>query len=597
MNARHIALTIAAMMLLTVPLGAAEWRGRGFYEPDTAQDVAGGFMYNDPDTGTTGAKVYFSAFPAYYVLSPNHNSAALGTQAAPYPTNLHAVLGVWKDCNKDGYIGTPEGLFTEYLSALLLDTSVCPPTPTVDHADESFTPVHNDGQWVREFLAIGPDFVAGAPGTEDDQGPEHVNNTNHFNLADESARIWGDWGLPEDETKASCPVNPRPTGTYQSTGGFLRYADCFSNWRVTGQWNDVAHLAGQPGLAFDDAAKERPDQSATPLNQPNPWGQEGDASYVSAFDCSQPITYHDNDGVTHQVVTDPRDGSAVLYVNATDENYDRFVMGTPGAPSINPGGSAAGTVNETGEGAGYAWNWASFAFDFVWGDGATADEGNCDRDDDDGGVMSGQIYEAEEVPFEGTTLQRTQTDVYYNFDEGPNTGTLARSDEPICVEDEPSGIDECRDAPWRGWPSDGGQAITQTTLAAASRGTWFGNPGYAVSRNPYVNRDDLSPWGGVYYTAYAWVDTAAIGATVAGATGVYGSPHCTSAGTPITGAFNCDPDAWWRNSDGTSLQTDWQVLPGKLYNLRDIDCWDASNRVTGGAVHTGLIGARTCARP
>ena len=503
------------------------------------------------------------------------------------------MLGVWKDCNKDGYIGTPEGLFTEYLSALLLETDVCPPTPTVDHADESFTPVHNDGQWVREFLAIGPDFVQGAPGTEDDQGAEHQNNTNHFNLADESARIWGDWGLPEDETKASCPVNPRPTGTYQSTGGFLRYADCFSNWRVTGAWNTAAHMAGQPGLAFDDAEQHRPDQSATPLNQPNPWGQESDASYVSAFDCSAPITYHDEDGTTHQVITDPRDGSAVLYVNATDEDHNLFIMGSPAVPSVNPDGSAAGTVNETGEGAGYAWA-------FTWGD----DEGTCDRDDDDGGSASGQIYELEETPFEGTTLKRTQTDVYYGFTEG-SPGLLWMDDDERCVEDEPSGTEECADAPWRGWPRDLGQAVMQTDLATVagntlpggfSAGTWFGEPGYAVSRNPYVNRDDLSPWGGVYYTAYAYVDGAAIGATVAGATGIYGSPHCTADGTPITGAFECDPDLWWRDADGSSLQTDWQALPGKLYNLRDIDCWDASNGVTGEMVHTGLIGARTCSR-
>lgn len=602
MNTRLTLAVVVTAALLTLPLGAAEWTGRGFYEPDTARDETsnGIFLTPDVDPNPNTKKVYFSAFSAYYVLTPNHNVGTVGSNIMVYPTNMHAILGVWKDCNKDGYIGLPEGVAWDYLSVLLVDTSVCPATDPGDHNATGFAPVHNDGTWVREFIPVGPDYETGGA----DQGAEWQNNTNHYNIADEAARIWGDWGLPEDAAKASCPVNPRPQGTYQSTGGFLRFTDCLANWRITGTFNTVAHLAGQDSLAFDDAPQERPDQSASPLNQPNPWGQEDDASLVTAYDCNaDPVVVEDPLGP--QTVADPTggqltgDGPTAIFGEdgeLTAELGETFVTYMPGAPGVNPAGSAAGTVNETvEEGAMATGGLDQAGSDFVFTGGAGA---TCDRDDDsDAGWSQGyaHIYGVDEAPFEGTTPKRSQTDVYYGFTEGNPEGTALTTDEaPGCLDDEipeTCAPIEDEDMPYRGWPDDLGLAVDQLSFGS---GTWFGAPGYIASRNPYVNRDDLTPWGGVYFTTYAYVNPN-LGLSLPGVVGTYGSPHCTGT-TEITGGYWCSADKWWLNPDGSSLKTDWMVLPGQPYNLIDFDCYDASP-VKNSPANTGLIGAYQCARP
>jgi hypothetical protein len=549
MQRRTAIATTIALLFLALPLASADWMGRGFYEPDTEFDRTSGFMWTTPDTSAAGADhVYFSAFAAYYVATPNHNSATLGSNIAPYPTNIHAVLGLWKDCNQDGYIGHVEGALSEYRAELLLDDSVC--------GVDSSLPTHNDGEWVREFLAIGPDFQG--------QGESSANNSNPYNIPDEGALIWGDWGIPTDGTKASCPVNPRPRGTYQSTGGFVRYADCIASWRVNGAVNTAAALTGLSQISFADAPQERPDQSGSVLNQQNPWGHEEDDSAV-AYDCTAPAF---SQGDPADVVPD----------DELDENGNILTLYAP--TGVGGGGSAAGTINATEEATG-----------------------NCDRGNDNNGYNTqgySEIAYADEGTLEGTTPKRALTDVYFQFFEGSSINRVCDGGDPSAwqnvdtapvVGDEPTCVDLSTTVP-SNTPDDGGQAVAEQLVGAS---TWFGAPGYAVSRNPYASRDDLQPWGAVHFTAYAWVTPSLFtGGLPSAAQGVYGSPHCDGS-VEITGAFNCDSAKWWLNPDGTDARTLFQVLPGQPYNLIDIDCYDAS-AFKGSPVTTSLVGPGACSR-
>ena len=539
MRYRTVIITVMVAIMLAAPLANATWRGRGFWEPDTLRDVQEGTVWTDPDTSEAGAKVYFTAYSGLYVVTPNANVGATGASIMTYPTSIHAMLGVWKDCNGDGYVGMPEGLFLTYRAELLLDTSVCPPQQ-VNWVNDPQQLVYNDGTWIREFWPIGPDGDA---------------DNNAFNIPDEDALIWGDFGLPETEGTRTCPVEPRPEGTYQSTGGFLRYADCHAAWRITGAVNDVATTTGVDAISFADAPEDRPDQSGSLLNQPNPWGQEEDASYVTVYDCSQPPVA--------QTVTDPT-GGQLSPVFGEDGETTINVTYVPGTPSADPSGSLAGTTNETYEGAA----------------------SDCDRTNDNGGVTGGQIYELDESEFEGTAAKREQSDVYFGFTEGSNGGCPSTSPlvTPMCPVPDAAGV---------------GVLPNGATATAY----WFGAPAYVASRNPYVNRDTLQAWGGVYFTTYAYVNPAAVPAgALKGGGGIYGSAHCNGL-AETSGAWECDPAQWWLGPDGEKLEStpppELQVVPGQEWNLIDVDCYDASVSNMDGlnAVNTGLVGANQCVRP
>src|SRR5438552_4382511 len=501
---RVVRLFIVAVIaiVLAMPMGVAEWMGRGFYEPDTAFDRSSGRMWADPDTNPALEKVYFSAYGGFYVVTLNPNSGTLGSNVLPYPTNIHYMLGAWRDCNGDGYVGSAETGLIEYRSELLnaeitagvAPAGACQAMATPDPIPPGWKPTHNDGEWVREFLWIGPDDVA-PDGTSDgcyfkptaSECTRAQNATNPYNIPDHGARIWSDWGLPGDTAQPTCPVNPRPPGTYQSTGGFPRYEDCHASWRETGTldaaiatWNGSTGNHALDPFAFSDAPKERPDESRSTLNQPNPYGHQQDAPLVSAYDCSRPPaavivdpTYDGSSGATHQVVTNPTNGQPI-FVNASG-NPDQFGPSDPnsgyviyqvnsprGVPTVNPAGSPAGSVNETLEGAA----------------------GDCDREQ--GAGRNSDLYSIDEADFEGTTATRTQTDIFGTFTEGTRAQSAPGS--AGATEDQALG---------RAHPGDlgAGPCYMGCGVGFASAEYWFGTPGYAVSRNPYVDRNTLNPWG------------------------------------------------------------------------------------------------------
>lgn len=129
---------VALCLSLGSPLALAGWNSVGdpaTPEPSTNQDAASPYMWHDAYAAPgPSERVYFNAF-----LSP------LGSGSHQTAGFWHAYLGAWKDCNRDGYIGSAATGSETYSTTLLLDPSVCPVGGK-----------HNDGTTVREFLWIGP---------------------------------------------------------------------------------------------------------------------------------------------------------------------------------------------------------------------------------------------------------------------------------------------------------------------------------------------------------------------------------------------------------------------------------------------------------
>ena len=553
MRRRAIIAGLIIALFLALPLAQAEWRGRGYYEPDTAQDAAGGYMFVDPDVkpAQDHRQVYFNVAAYQDDAAGNPNSAETGSAIMPYPTRMHAFLGVWKDCNKDGYIGHPEGVLQWYPSQLLLDSSVCPVQPTPDYRQPGQGVVFNDGAWVREFFMVGPDAFGS-------DNPQPRDDTFRFNIADESARIWGDWGLPTDGPIPTCALTPVPDGTIQSTGGFLRYSDCHLAWQITSNINAVTGLVGMDEtIGFADASKERPDESNSPLNQENPYGDPSGPAIVEAWDC----------GADPALTVPPLTG---------DASETNVYSPSPGAP--NTGGSIGGTVNSTQEGVA-----------------------NCDREDNTQRVDA-NVYAAVEDDHEGVQGPRSRTDFYFDYREPVQDGCGAGYLLAAAVADT-LGVFPKRPPTscTLGGPEATGEGAHWSYVGSWTN-VWFGNPGYTSSRNPYINKETLEPWGGSYATFYARVSPALFPNGLPGAQGTYGSDHCSN-GAPVTGRWNCDVDAWWINPTNGENEADpdgdghtWRASVGASYNLRDIDCWDHSP-ARGAPGTLSLVGSTVCARP
>ncbi|HVM45985.1 MAG TPA: hypothetical protein VM582_08635, partial [Candidatus Thermoplasmatota archaeon] len=197
---------VLMVLLLALPVAGAQWRAVGGLEPDTPEDVEHGRMFDRPLPG----RVYFQAFVALPETSSNPNVALLGTRVLPAPAAHHrALLGIWTDCNGDGYIGNAESALQDYSARLLLDSARCPA-----EVYRGF-PIHNDGQWVSELLMIGmvdpcehePErAVRDACGVDAFAPNERVFYVDH-------TFVWGDLGAPGSIPRAECILAPLPRGT------------------------------------------------------------------------------------------------------------------------------------------------------------------------------------------------------------------------------------------------------------------------------------------------------------------------------------------------------------------------------------------------
>ena len=640
MRQQKLLLTLGVAMLLAVPAASATWYVHGTFEPDTAQDQAGGQMYTDPDTSFAGRKAYFNVWADEDVIGVNPNSGAAGSAVFTTPNiRFSGMLGVWKDCNQDGFVGMADGALWEYRLELLLDTSVCEGTG------------HIVGDWVWEFHWIGPfddgrptantcppSQPGGNPGPETSEcfyrlfGPQNYVN-------DTASRVWGDWGLPGEKPSPSCTVLP-PAGMTASTGGLIDYTDCHANRRGQLAVNSV-DSSGSLGLAWQGKLQE----SDSALNQqlPHLWHdpyhpdstglyerESGDPAFQT-WDCSAENTLtvkEDETNVRDEANLLPEEiritvpGVVEDYYIATVKDEDGTITGlnpirvnyTDPAPAVhNPQGSYWDGANNTRDGALGHCGQRSMEYATIEQEVGSTDPNAGRREHDVAFSFRGT---------QGWPL------ISLNYNAiGGCTGTFDGQPFPPGCNNYPT-----RDFFPINMPKDFG--------VTAHRGLNFIIPGVinspggigwrATSPEPadpqVVDRETLQPKGPIYATFYATLGAASTdaGVTVPGATKIYGAEWCGSATSGVVDGFDCNPDNWWNpiSHPGTSAMPvqrygftasscetgreqplercrELGVKPGQAYQLRDVDCWDG--RIASGVpVYASLVplsGQDTCAMP
>ena len=562
--------------LLASPAAAAAWGAKGDLEPNTRRDVADGYMFLTPPVSASDAgKVYFNGwFSNGYVTNPNQNPnvAQLGTGVAPVPFKAWALLGVWRDCNKDGYVGLADPGLIEYPAAVPgIDANLCPVTPLPTPIPAyGWVPTHNDGSWVREFLPLGWEEWRTMWNNSDSLNSRITvkeQDDNPFDLNDTDARVWVDLHLPEAPFAggSNCYIVPQPRGTTQSTGGLVEAADCFNGFRAT----DALTLAGNAGadntplgqISFKDKPRDQ-SNSSSQLNRPNPWGQEHDAEYVDTWDC-------DKDQVPI-LVTHPTSGATVFRANVSQ----------PKVPSgVNANGSPAGQVNATEGG-----------FD------------QCERSPT--GDNDANIYSAVEGDVVNSAKKVKPDDVlYYNE---VNRRFYAREGVTDTTVQRPS----------PSMPDDLGTRPGSIGVTTGADGIWQGLTTILVAP---INRNTLQPnpvRHTVFYASVGAEATSRYGLKFPGVTGTYGSENCALPAAQQL--FECNAALWWPGGteprseqlgaespekltecadDGTpngGCKT-WGARVGKTYQLRDVDCYDYSTtELRNNGVHWGLLTNTQC---
>lgn len=531
---KSIVVAIFALVLVASPAWAA-WSVKGTNEPDTKRDNSDGWMYKTPDVNPSQLvrKVYFNGFIGEYspvTASPvgestNPNVGAQKTAFMPYSYYFQTVFGVWKDCNGDGYIGWGDQGLIEYRSdLLLLSTNVCAPqstpaNPPLGKPPMDWFPSHNDGQWVRELLPFSwVSYDAAVNG----------GDANPYNVNDNASRVWADVGLPDSLGAASATCGYTPYGMTRTTGGTLRWIDCLAAWRITDNSNTIIAAAGGDGLgagrlSFSDKPRDQ-EQSASILNQKNPWGSESDGSMASMWDCSA-------------------DQTALPPIN----NANSVNVSSPQVPQPQSGGSLAGTANETGSG-----------FD------------ECNRTSrNDGhshwGQSAGSLpYSMESGRSVGAGQPKTQTDILAPQETiRPNgafsqLGRATPSDLGARVSSD--------DGFWRA-PGRTGIQLVRADVAKPLQST-------NLTYYAYVSPTAIAKYG--------------LSLPKGSATESYGTSACGTVGLgrPVVNGWDCDPSHWWTDPSGVDIRPrsgtlaeggDGQLLnvqAGSPYNMRDIDCYD-----------------------
>lgn len=532
---------IAIFCILTLILpaaGVAAWSGKGSYEPSTDWDKRGSLMFEEADS-TVGQQVYFNGFLTdgeLFVTAVSPNVGMLETSILPRGARPMAMLGVWKDCNADGFVGSGEANYA-YPVEMLGNTEACPQTP-------GSYPTHNDGLWVYEFLPLTWNNVTSTTCCDANA------------LTDNLAVVWADRGVPTSVTAPVCDITQPPTGTYQSTGGLLGWADCQTDYAVTASFNAFAHGIGRSDLAFDDQPQGRQGDSDSAANVRFPTGRTEDESYVSAFDCSKERTHVSAPwpfGTDHTYYSVP----GVLVWNLTDEDgiyFQTEINPNVKVPEVNEGGSFWGTVN-----------------------GTHAESTTCDRTD--AGVTDGF-----EEPSDGEGGDGTLGDNYdcLAFCERPSAADYNGRVRPDVMLRSMQWPARYSQDPIPAFFNNMNHFLTGLSV----RQYWMGTEN--IENTGPVTRSG-QPQGGQFITFYASVSQSAINTyslNLPGGIAEYGAEACAINDGQTR--FDCNPDNWWRNPDGSEINADGlrsacmsyitgcdpRPRVGTPYNLRDVDCYD-----------------------
>lgn len=527
---------VCAIALLASSTGAMAWAGKGSWEPSTKLDRDDGYMW-PAGNPTTARKVYFNGFLTDSEVAVQSTSPNLGLIRSSFQTrDAHpfAMVGVWRDCNRDDFIGNMDANYVYPVTTPGVDLTLCPQTPGV-------YPTHNDGRWIYEFTPI----------TYSNRSILACCDANTY--VDNLAKVWADYGLPDRVLGSECPVSPAPRGTFRSTGGLLAWADCNSEYAVTHQVNTLAEGLGRDDLSFGDQPDGYSGDSASALNRRiDPQGYRTDEAYVEAFDCSDPdATFNvqdDNPTPIHENPTpfEREQIPGVVTFNVTgiwNLLVDWTVNPNVKQPTMNSGGSFWGTYNKTG-----------------------ASANDCERSHAD------LIATVSDSPGEG----------------GPRaefTGRI-RPDAPLTSAQWPHRYDRGAS------PQETVDDVLDKHLSLIGsdfRQFWYGQASVA-NTGPLTRSGTFQ--GAQYWTYYGSLSADAIsrfGFQLAGVTGSYGAEACAATAADGLTRFDCDRTNWWKRSDGTEVtardagsaacfdfesKCDPRAFVGDSYNMRDVDCVD-----------------------
>jgi len=569
---RALLTLILVATLVASPGASASWQVAGQREPDTREDLEGGWMHIEAAT-TEG--LYFNAFLTLPAEVVNPNSGLLGSRILPAPAAHHrALLGLWLDCNGDEVIGQAEGGVQEYRAELLDDAGAarCPAGG-----------LHNDGQWVAEMIGVGKvdpcEYADDATRTADCPGVDAFHANEHVRY-DIDSYVWGDHGRPTDRAITACPGLPAARGTTASTGGLLRAADCRMEHQVATFINNVDDALGT-GLGFDDPRD--PQAGDSPLDQALPLRLIGDADHdgqldddadaqpsATVWDCQAPATAARDPtanpgerGALSEIAIDDPSGGAL-----TGPFFPLILTGyqfedEDGDPAT-PGTLRIALADEQG---GYAYvpvvapradaptdgsSWRALA------QASGGPTGDCDAT-----RIAGQPSPAAAIESGAETRadRKDRADFTFTFYDGHRG--LNPNIDPVTGPRT---------------PSDGGTLFLRQGRGGAGP-LWSATSG--TDQDPQVvDRTSLAPSGRSYFSYYASVGESTLSSARVPAAhpGSYGAEACQDD----THGWQCDATRWWAGRDGGDETPRYargerlgRVL-GDAYHLRDTDCYDGS---------------------
>lgn len=507
-------------------------------------------------------RVYFHAWQAIGQTSQSPNAALLGTTLVFPVVHHRAMLGIWRDCDRDGYVGHAELGLQDYAAALA-DPAVC---PVGSH--------QNDGTWVSEMIGIGmvdpcehepPEVRARECPTGNPTEPIVGAFAPHDRvLYSEETYVWGDVGAPGSVPRAECAVAPAPRGTTSGTGPLLRWADCQEGYRV----ELLLGLAGQPtpDVAFPVTLFGAPD------GRPGLLQQGSGAPAFEAWDCSaerravpaplgiDEVVLHDS---TEGRLTGPMFPLVVTGYTFEDDDGDASTGGnmriplsadgegnllfvpTPAPRDVDPTGSWWDAAEATGDGV----------------------RGDCDPRTRSYAQARHPGHLVEDGDHLVPAARKDRASLTFTFYDGHRG--FNRNVDPYTGENAPAdgGLMLLRHG--RGGDGPLWSALESTTQdpQVLQRGDVAAAPPSHFTYYARVGPDVVSKWSLKLPTA---------------SPGAYGSDNCGSTWSGQRHGWVCDPAAWWKDDAGHDVRPRYAQgepigrVPGDPYDLRDVDCYDGS---------------------
>lgn len=584
MNTRPFALILAA--LLVFPAAGASWSAFGSVEPDTPQDARDGYMFLEPDDEPGGpSQVYFNgiATSGTSVGIGRVNQNVAGSRLPPPGAfEAAAVLGIWKDCNADGYMGAATSAMIVYRVELLPDRSICPELPHV-----------NDG-WVHELRWISPWDPNGEP---DGEGHDTYYR-EPIMVVDPEVSVWGDRGLPGEARPASCDPATLGRGTTGRTGGYIAHADCVSGHAVVSALH-AADEDGSRGLRFDDEYAPQNDcdhplnrplllHNATPRCEGDDVGlfarAPGEAA-VNVFDCTDPSKrtgIGDPNGEQRKTTTPTIDVAGTRVEGAEwwigNEDGQFAYVPTP-VMRVNDNGSVAQSVDDAALDIIFTCQ-APFWIPYYWVlvfpyfvvpitfalTNPAILESPAAFDPAAGKRSSDLMF-----TFSPGSMIRLDPTLY-----GAATGYSPGTFEQLGLDDETAY------GPARALLGDAPQNLGLATVELGY--------GWKTTHDQFRPRNGPPAYYGsvrsdlvvtaTWATFYAHVGAATVAAaSLPGAVaGSYGAEACGTATSGRLGGWDCDGAHWWEPAWGSVPPVTGVPLPrpGMSYQLRDIDCYDGA---------------------